>query len=88
MKPRWKFALVLLVGVGLLVLSFTVLSIGDASFVSSGIANPYAHVAPCNPGNASGCVVWPYIGLGLFIAGVITTLVGLIGITSQPESRT
>ncbi len=87
MQSRLKFALVLLVGVGLVVLGFTILSIGDQEFVSKGLSNPTGYVAPCNPGNGSGCAVWPYISVALFVVGVILTLAGFIGLVETVFPR-
>lgn len=80
MKSQWKFVLVLLVGIGLLVLGLAYMSYEDSAFVSQALANQHGWVPPCSPGDASGCVTWPYISLALIVLGGLTALAGFIGI--------
>jgi len=87
MKSKWKFVIVLLVGLGVLLLSFTALSIFDAVFVAQGTSNPNAHVPPCNPGNSSGCNPLPYVSVILFVVGILVTMAGVIGVVETAFPR-
>lgn len=80
MKPRSKFALVLLAGIGILVVGSEIYSIETLDIMSRAIANPNAWLPACTFGYTSGCVIWPYVSVGLIVLGLLATLAGLIGV--------
>ena len=79
MATTRKFALVFLAGVGLLALGFTVVSTEYQEIAQQFLTNPNAYVPGCNPGSDAGCVIWPYVVLGLVVAGLICVMVGAMG---------
>jgi len=80
MNSTRKFTLVLLIGFGFLIIGLSILSVEYSLIASQFMANPNAIVPACNPGSASGCVVWPYIDIAVVIVGLMMTLAGAIGL--------
>ncbi|MGD1054772.1 MAG: hypothetical protein ABR867_01655 [Nitrososphaerales archaeon] len=80
MKPLSKFALILLAGIGVLVTGSEIYSIETLNLVSQAIKNPRAWLPACTYGYTSGCVIWPYVSVGLIVLGLLMTLAGIIGI--------
>jgi hypothetical protein len=87
MKTQWKFALVLLVGIGLASIGFEVLAINEAAFTSNLASNGLAQVPQCNLLNSRGCVTWPYEVLALAVPGMLMIVAGLIGLVETAFPR-
>lgn len=87
MQPHRKFALVALIGFGLVVLGFVILTIENAALASQFLAHPNAITPGCNPGESYGCVTWPFVDLGLVVLGLIMTVTGLIGVVETRFPR-
>jgi flagellar biosynthesis protein FliR len=82
-SSQWKFALLLFVGVGLLLISLSVLSTEYSQMASQFLSDPNAIVPACNPGVTSGCVIWPFIDLAAAVVGLVLILVGAIGLLER-----